>query len=334
MALSTSRALSFSSKSGFNTLAVPISASTAVPPRAGRVAVVMGWHAISASTVIAAANSPTAGIPATSSREASLPAMCGHPDVGERANEEGDDQNPGGPVDLALEPPPGPVPATQPVAPTADRSAQARGLGRLHEHAGRQQNGQHDLDDDERVPDSIHGFPLLNQRRQGGRVYPGRNLVPIRLRVVPHSSIPNLDRLPVERVEPRRDVVGSLVLVLEVVSVLPDVNTYDRSQPIHVGAVLVGVALDRELATRIGEQPSPAAAELTHRSLLELLLERVVGAESAGDGVAQPARWRAATVGAHDRPEDRVVRVPAGVVADHAADVIGHGAHPSQQVLD
>src|SRR5712692_1411276 len=178
MALSTSLALSFSSKSGFNTLAVPISASAAVPPRAGGVAGGMGWHAISASTVIAAANSPTAGIPATSSREASLPAMCGHPDVGERANEEGDDQDPGGPVDLALEPPPGPVPATQPVAPTADRSAQARGLGRLHEHAGRQQNGQHDLDDDERVPDSIHGFPLIKPALPGRPGLPRPQLGP------------------------------------------------------------------------------------------------------------------------------------------------------------
>src|SRR5712692_1904856 len=112
MALSTSRALSFSSNSGFNTLAVPISASTAVPPRAGRVAVVIGWHAVSASTVIAAAaKGPTAGIPATWSREESLPAMSGHPDVGERANKEGDDQNPSGPVHLTLESPPGTVPA-------------------------------------------------------------------------------------------------------------------------------------------------------------------------------------------------------------------------------
>src|SRR2546423_3227164 len=64
------------------------------------------------------------------------------------------------------------------------------------------------------------------------------------------------DGLPVDGVEPGRDVVRALVLVLEVVRVLPHVHAEDRGHPFHVRAVLVGVALDRELAARVGYEPS------------------------------------------------------------------------------
>src|SRR5258707_7548416 len=113
------------------------------------------------------------------------------------------------------------------------------------------------------------------------------------------------DGLPVDRVEPRRHVVRALVLVLQVVGVLPDVDAKDRGQAVHVRAVLVGVALERELAARVGGEPSPAAPELADRGLGELLLERVVRAERAVDRVADAARRGASPTRAHDRPEDR-----------------------------
>src|SRR5436309_14393765 len=67
-------------------------------------------------------------------------------------------------------------------------------------------------------------------------------------RTGPHRTEAGVDRLPVQRVKPSRDVVGSLVLVLEVVSVLPHVDAQDLSQLVHVGAVVVGISLDRVLA--------------------------------------------------------------------------------------
>src|SRR6266849_6425211 len=93
------------------------------------------------------------------------------------------------------------------------------------------------------------------------------------------------DGLPIDGVEPGRDVVRALVLVLEVVGVLPHVHAEDRGHAVHVRAVLVGVALDRELATRVCGEPSPAAPELADRGFRDLLLERVVRAERAVDRV-------------------------------------------------
>src|SRR2546423_1936689 len=94
------------------------------------------------------------------------------------------------------------------------------------------------------------------------------------------------DGLPVDGVEPGGDVVRALVLVLEVVGVLPDVHAEDRGHALHVGAVLVRIALDRELAARVGDEPSPSAAELAYRGFGELLLESVIRAEGALDRVA------------------------------------------------
>src|SRR3546814_2976218 len=67
------------------------------------------------------------------------------------------------------------------------------------------------------------------------------------------------------------------VLVLQVVGVLPHVQAQDRgvarADALHERAVLVGAALDRELAGLVHAQPRPAAAEAGQRGLGEGLLE-------------------------------------------------------------
>src|SRR2546422_1388914 len=146
--------------------------------------------------------------------------------------------------------------------------------------------------------------------------------------------IPPFDGLPVECVEPGRNVIGAPVLILQVVSVLPHIDTEHRGQVFHVRAVLVRVRLDQELSARIRQQPRPAAAELADARFLELLLERVVAAERAADRIAQLAGRSAAPIRAHDGPEDRVVRVPARVVAQDGAHVFRHRADSAEQVLD
>src|ERR1051326_7798772 len=91
-----------------------------------------------------------------------------HPDVGDRADEEGGDDDPGGPVDLTLQTPARPIATTQAVASTTDRAAQPRGLGSLHEHPGRQQHRQHPLDYEEGVLDLIHrGTPAFYRGAAG-----------------------------------------------------------------------------------------------------------------------------------------------------------------------
>src|SRR5207245_6450492 len=97
------------------------------------------------------------------------------------------------------------------------------------------------------------------------------------------------DRVPVDRVPPGGDVIGALVLVLEVVGVLPDVHAQDGRVAVHQRAVLVGPPDHRELAAGVPHEPAPAAAELADGGLGEGFLEAGEVAEGALDGVRQPA---------------------------------------------
>src|SRR6266702_648597 len=46
-------------------------------------------------------------------------------------------------------------------------------------------------------------------------------------------------RVPVDHVPPGLDVIGPAVLVIEIVSVFPNIETEDRRVPVHQRAVLV-----------------------------------------------------------------------------------------------
>src|SRR5579864_8918588 len=146
MTLSTSRVLSSVSNSGFNTVAEPTSASTAVPPRAGFGTVATGWHA---TTVKAAAKA------AAVSRLREI--VCPHVSQGDRAHQERRREDPRRPVDLELQPASRPIAAAKAVPPAADRPSKAGGLGGLDEHACDQKDREDSLEDDQRIGDLSHG---------------------------------------------------------------------------------------------------------------------------------------------------------------------------------
>src|SRR3954449_4303818 len=95
--------------------------------------------------------------------------------------------------------------------------------------------------------------------------------------------------VPVDHVPPRLEVVRALVLVLEVVGVLPDVDSDQRRLPRGDRRVLVGGARHREPRAVVHE-PGPAAAELADARGVHLLLELVEAAEGLVDAVGQRAR--------------------------------------------
>src|ERR1700694_4138255 len=145
MTLLTSRVLSTVSNNGFKTPAAPTSASTAVPPRAGLGTVATGWHPARTSTAASAAV------------DSRLREMRFHPDEGHRADQEGGDQHPRGPVDLTLQAAARAIPAAAPVAAASDRPPQARRFGRLGQHARHQEQREYGLCEDERRLDLSHG---------------------------------------------------------------------------------------------------------------------------------------------------------------------------------
>ena len=98
-----------------------------------------------------------------------------------------------------------------------------------------------------------------------------------------------LGSLPVDNIPDGVEVLGLLVLVLEVVGVLPSVNTEDRSELTNNG-ILVCVGSDLN-GTSLGvlDQPSPAGALDTGQSGVELLLHAIEAAVVGVDGLGEGA---------------------------------------------
>src|SRR5262245_4813877 len=139
---------------------------------------------------------------------------------------------------------------------------------------------------------------------------------------------------PIDHVPPGVHVIGALILVAQVVRMLPDVDAENRRHAVHERRVLVR-RLDRDqLAVAAQSQPLPAAAELPERVFLNLGFERVEPAECGLDGVAEGARWFTATIRGHDFPKQRVVGMPAAIIAHGGADRLGHGRKIPHQLVD
>src|SRR6266436_6604929 len=81
------------------------------------------------------------------------------------------------------------------------------------------------------------------------------------------------DRVPIHHVPPSFDVVGPTVLVIEIISVFPNIHSEDRGVSFHERAVLVRSGYDFKFPTFVLNQPRPTAAEATHPSCSELLLK-------------------------------------------------------------
>src|SRR5271170_3802822 len=129
----------------------------------------------------------------------------------------------------------------------------------------------------------------------------------------------HVDLVPVDGVPPGGEIVGALVLVLEVVGVLPDVVAEDGVVTLRDGAILVRRGDDFQLAA-LEDQPAPAGAELLRGGFVEELLEVFKGAEVGLDLSSDLAGGFAATARLHDLPEHGVVDVAAAVVLYHLAN--------------
>src|SRR5206468_1095967 len=78
------------------------------------------------------------------------------------------------------------------------------------------------------------------------------------------TSVIFRDRVPIHHVPPSLEVIGTTVLVLEIVGMLPHVDAEDRRVAIHQRTILVWRRNNFELSVLILDEPRPAAAEPAH----------------------------------------------------------------------
>src|ERR671916_186739 len=131
---------------------------------------------------------------------------------------------------------------------------------------------------------------------------------------------------PVDHVPPGVHVLQTCVLVVEIVGVLPEVETDDRQPALHQGRVPVRRRLDAQRAVGGGDEPGPARAEERSwgRDAPPLLLHRLEGAEGGVDGVGEVSGRLAAAVGAHGLLV--YVRLQRVVVVREWRKLEGHGS--------
>ena len=112
--------------------------------------------------------------------------------------------------------------------------------------------------------------------------------------------------------------------MFEVVGVLPNVDPVDGGAAGQEGRVLVREGFDEKFSIFAATEPSPAASEDTHRAFGHFFLPLFIAAKGCVDLLGQFALRFLSRVG-KGFPEDGVVGVTTGVVADGGADLGGNG---------
>src|ERR1700730_4423533 len=74
-------------------------------------------------------------------------------------------------------------------------------------------------------------------------------------------NVARLDGLPVQNVPPRLEIVGAAVLIVEIISVLPDIVAEQGMLAVHHRTVLVRTGLERQPAVLVDRDKGPARTE-------------------------------------------------------------------------
>ena len=111
--------------------------------------------------------------------------------------------------------------------------------------------------------------------------------------------------------------------MLEIVGVFPDVDAVDGGAAGHQGGVLVREGFNEKFAVFAATEPSPATSEDTHRAFGHFILPLFIAAKGIVDLFSQFTFGFLAGVG-EGFPEDGVVGVATGIIADGSTDVGGN----------
>src|SRR6267378_3554828 len=141
-----------------------------------------------------------------------------------------------------------------------------------------------------------------------------------------------VDFFPVDHAPPSLQILGTAVVVFEIVGVLPDIVAENGIEALRDGVVLVRRGEDF-YSFCVACQPYPSATKLAYTGGVEFFLEGLEVAKSLLDHVADGTAGIASALGLHDGPEHGVVHVAAGVVADGAADILRNSVQVSDQVF-
>ena len=135
------------------------------------------------------------------------------------------------------------------------------------------------------------------------------------------AAIDQGDNGPIHQLPPGLKIVCPAVLVLEVIGVLPDVESEQGSEAFGEGIACVGALGYEELAVVVLGEPYPSGAEEADAGVDKGAAEVLEAAEVAVDGLAQLSFGHASAVGAEgEEVEDFHSMDETGSLADFEED--------------
>ena len=94
---------------------------------------------------------------------------------------------------------------------------------------------------------------------------------------------------------------------------------------------MIGGRADTDFTT-LCTKPCPTRAKAARTSVLEFRLEGIKRSESFVNGFGQSPAGSAAAIGTHHRPKQRVVVVPASIVADRTSNGLRQSVQISAEI--
>ncbi len=144
-----------------------------------------------------------------------------------------------------------------------------------------------------------------------------------------------VEELPVHDFGQGTDVFVPAVLVLEVIGVFPEIDSEEDLAALKEGRVLVGGGFEFEGTILVDADPEPAAAEDGEGGLDEVLAGflGIGGVEGLEDGFAQGVAGAGSIIATEGFPEEGMVDVATGIVADGGADPFGDLVEVGEEFL-
>jgi len=140
----------------------------------------------------------------------------------------------------------------------------------------------------------------------------------------------SVDPPPVDHLEKGFDIVGPSVLLLQIIDMLPQIQSKNRLLAFGQGAVLVGGGHDLKRAA-VPHQPGPPAAEKQGGRRGKVALEAPEITPTILDGGGNTAlRW---DILFEEGPEKRMIGMAPSMIANGRSDVFRHGSEVFQQLF-
>ena len=139
------------------------------------------------------------------------------------------------------------------------------------------------------------------------------------------------DVIPVDHMNDRRQIIRTAILILEVIGMLPNVDSEQRPPFGHQRAVLIRCCIEDQFFVRVHREPSPAAAENSKRRGSKLLFELLLTSERPIQRLCQfTARLSALRSRSQRLPEQRVIGMTATLISHRSRQ----RAQAYQQLID